>query len=61
MDAVEDRLGQPVEPAEIDRQIEIRDTQIIAIAVEQRGFLGAGEQPVRHFQGLTRRDQQKHH
>ena len=40
----EDRLGQPVEIAEIDGAIEARHADRILVAVEQRDFLGAGEE-----------------
>ena len=51
IEAVEDRLGQEIEPAEIDRLVEVGDVEFRLVVVEQRDDLGAGE----HMGGLPRR------
>ena len=56
---VEDRLGQEVEPAEIDRAVEQGDVVGVAVLVEQRHHLGAGEQPVRGLDRLAGRHRER--
>ncbi len=44
---IEQRLGQEIEPAEIDGQVEVNDPQIVPVIVEHFHHLGAGEQAAR--------------
>ena len=45
---VEERLGEEVEPAEIDGEVELREIEVVAVAVQQMGLLGAREYMVAH-------------
>ena len=45
VDRVEHRLGDEVEPAPVDQQLETVEAELLVVAVDHRGFLGAGEQP----------------
>src|SRR6185312_6351226 len=51
----EDRLGDPVEEAEVDRPVEARNAELALIAVEEMHLLGAGEDPVRAAHLAVRR------
>ena len=46
---IEQRLGQEIEPAEIDRAVEESDAVVVAVVVEHGDDLGAGEQPAPAF------------
>ena len=41
----EHRLGDEVEPAPVDQQLEAVEAELLLVAVDHRDFLGAGEQP----------------
>ena len=45
VDRQEHRLGDEVEPAPVDQQLEAVELQRVVVAVDDRDFLGAGEQP----------------
>ena len=51
---IEERLGQEVEPAEINGHVEAFDAELLGIAVQQRQHLGAGEQMIVGFGGRPR-------
>ncbi len=53
----EDRLGDPIEQAEIDRPVEARDGERALVVVEKMHFLGAGEEPVLGAERAMRRHQ----
>src|SRR5690606_1623367 len=43
MENVEDRLGDPIEPAPVDAEIEARNSELLLIMVEQAHHLGSGK------------------
>ena len=49
----EHRLGDEVEPAPVDQQLEAVEVQRLVIGVDQGDFLGAGEQPRHRRAGRT--------
>ena len=56
VDREEQRLGDEVEPAPVDQQIEAVEVELLFILVDDRHFLGAGEQPRVGRAGRARRD-----
>ena len=52
----EQRLGDEVEPAPVDQQVELLGAGLLAVGVDQRHLLGAGEQVVGSGPGTARRD-----
>ena len=46
VDQAEHRLGDEIEPAPVDQQLEAVDAERVLVAVDDRYLLGAGEQPV---------------
>ena len=45
VDRPEHRLGDEVEPAPVDQQLEAVEVELLLVAVDDRDLLGAGEQP----------------
>ena len=56
VDRDEQRLGDEVEPAPVDQQIEAVEVELLVIVVDDRHFLGAGEQARIGGAGRARRD-----
>ena len=45
VDQREQRLGDEIEPAPVDQQIEVVEVELLLVVVDDAHFLGAGEQP----------------
>ena len=56
VDRQEHRLGDEIEPAPVDQQVEAVEAELLVVAVDDRDFLGAGEQPRLGRAGRARRD-----
>ena len=56
VDQREQRLGDEVEPAPVDQQIEMIEIELFFVIVDDFDFLGAGEQPGVRRCGRSRRD-----
>ena len=56
VDQPEHRLGDEIEPAPVDQQVELADVQVLFIGVDLADFLGAGEHQGLDGLRLTGRD-----
>ena len=52
----EQRLGDEVEPAPVDQQIEVIEVELLFVTIDHPHFLSAGEQPGVRRSGRPRRD-----
>ena len=56
VDQGEQRLGDEIEPAPVDQQIEMIEIELLFVVVDDADFLGAREQPRVRRRGRSRRD-----